>query len=145
MIAADRAVDAAFQRLSGDSTFSVLVGGRISREPIVPVGTGLPRFPYTTVGIQANPPPLTTLDATIVKERPVIRVSAWVTMGVGQGHALRRQIGDRIVTLLHGYRTIVGTVTIGKFVWIGHTDLTEEEVDGTYLHRVLLFRVEAHQ
>jgi hypothetical protein len=145
LILADRVVDLAYQRLSGDSTLSALVGGRIGGDPPIPPATGTPRYPYVTVGIQTNPPPLTTLDATIVKERPVIRVSAWVTMGTGQGHGLRRQIGDRIVVLLHGYRGVVGTVTVGKFVWIGHDDLTEEEVDGTYLHRVLLFRVEAHQ
>lgn len=144
MIAADRAVDLCFQRLSGDSTLSALVGARISREPIVPSATNLPRFPYLTLGIQANTP-LMTLEGTRVWENTVIRVSVWAdTKGSGQGWSMIRQIADRTDTLLQDYRGVTGGVTVVKYRLIGSEDMVDEEVDGTYLHRVLLYRTEAH-
>lgn len=143
MIAADRLVDLAFQRLSGDSTLSALVGARISREPIVPAGAGLPRFPYLALGIQANTP-LGTINATRIWENTVLRVSIWAGTGSGQGWSMIRQIADRVDTLLQGYRGITGGVTVVRFRLIETDDMVEEEVDGTYLHRVLLFRSEVH-
>lgn len=144
MILADRAVDVAFQRLSGDSTLSALIGGRISREPIVPAAAGLPRFPYVTLGIQANTP-LMTLEGTRVWENMVLRVSLWAdTKGAGQGWAMIRQMADRVDTLLQGYRASTGGVTAVKFRLIATEDMVEEETDGTYLHRAMLLRTEAH-
>lgn len=143
MIAADRAVDAAYQRLSGDSTLSALVGARISREPIVPSATGLPRFPYLSLGIQSNVP-LMTLDGTRVWENVVLRTSIWASTGNGQGWGSIRQISDRADTLLQGYGNVTGGVYVIKFRLIETDDMVEEEVDGTYLHRVLLHRTEAH-
>lgn len=145
MIAADRAVDLAYQRLSGDSTLSALVGARISREPIVPVATGSPRFPFLTLGTQSNTP-LMTLEGTRVWENMVLRVSLWAdTKGSGQGWAMVRQMADRVDTLLQGYRATGGGVTAVKFRLIEVDDMVEEEVDGTYLHRVLLYRCEVHE
>lgn len=144
MIAADRAVDLAYQRLAGDSTLSALVGARISREPIVPAATGLPRFPYVALGIQANTP-LMTLEGTRVWENMVLRVGMWAnTQGSGQGWSMIRQIADRVDTLLQDYRAVGGGVTAVKFRLIETDDMVEEEVDGTYLHRVLLWRCEVH-
>lgn len=145
MIAADRAVDLAYQRLSGDSALSALVGARISREPIVPAGTGLPRFPYLTLGIQTNTP-LMTLEGARVWENMVLRVSMWAdTKGAGQGWSMIRQMADRVDTLMQGYRVAGSGVTAVKFRLIETDDMVEEEVDGTYLHRVLLYRCEVHE
>lgn len=142
MIAADRAVDLAYQRLSGDSTLSSLLGARISREPIVPVVSGA-RFPYLTLGIQANTP-LGTLNETRVWENTVVRVSIWVDMTSGQGEGMMRQISDRIDTLMQGYGGTTGGAEIVKFrLADGPTDLPEEDADGQHLHRVLLYRTEA--
>jgi hypothetical protein len=144
MIAADRVVDAAYQRLSGDSTLGALIAARISREPIVPASTGAARFPFITLGIQANTP-LMTLEGARVWENMVLRVSLWAdTKGAGQGWSMIRQMADRVDTLLQGYRASTGGVTAVKFRLIETDDMVEEEVDGTYLHRTLLFRTEAH-
>jgi hypothetical protein len=140
MIAADRMVDLAYQRMSGDSTLSALVGARIGREPIVPVGTGLPGFPYVSLGIQSNVP-LETLDTVRVWEDAILRVSIWVT--VGQGHGILRQISDRVDTLLQSYRGTTGGAEIGKFRLLDTTDLVEDDVDGQRLHRVMLYRSQA--
>ena len=142
MIAADRAIDLVYARLSGDSTLSSLVGGRIGREPIIPVATGLARFPYVSFGIQANTP-LGTLNATRVWENTVVRVSIWATMGTGQGWAAVRSIADRVGTLMQGYGGTTGGAQVVKFRLIETVDLIEDEVDGQRLHRVLLFRTEA--
>lgn len=144
MIAADRALDLSYQRLAGDSTLSALVGGRISREPSMPAGTGLPRTPSVTLGIQSNVP-LGTINATRIWENMVLRVSLWATVGTGQGWSVIRQMADRVDTLLQGYRGESGGVTAVKFRLIGTEDMVEEEVNGTYLHRALLYRTECHQ
>ena len=140
MIAADRVVDAAFQRLSGDSTLSALVGARIGRDPIIPVGTGLPKFPYLSLGIQANTP-LETLDAVRVWEDAILRVSIWATAGQGWGAV--RSISDRVDTLLQSYRGTTGGAEVGKFRLLDTTDLVEDDVDGQKLHRVMLYRSQA--
>lgn len=140
MIAADRAVDLAYMRLSGDSTLSTLVGARMGREPIIPVGAGLARFPYLDLGIQANTP-MGTLSGTRVWEDMLLRVSIWVT--AGQGHGVMRQIADRVDTLLQGYGGTTGGAEVVKFRLIETRDLVEDDVDGQKLHRILLFRTEA--
>lgn len=137
MIAADRMVDLAFQRLSGDSTLSALVAARIGREPIIPVATGLPAFPYLSLGIQSNVP-LETLDAVRVWEDAILRVSIWATAGQGWGAV--RAISDRADTLLQSYRGTTGGAEIGKFRLLDTTDLVEDDVDGQRLHRVMLYR-----
>lgn len=142
MIAADRAIDLAYVRLSGDSTLSSLVGARIGREPIMPVAVGLARFPYLSLGIQANTP-LGTLSGTRVWENTVVRVSIWVTAGQGEG--TMRQISDRADTLLQEYGGATGGVRVVKFRLIeGPTDLVEDDEEGQKLHRVLLYRTESH-
>lgn len=143
MIAADRVVDAAFQRLSGDSTLSALVGARIGREPIIPVAVGLAGFPYVSLGIQANTPLMTT-NGTRVWENTVLRVSAWVT--AGQGHGVMRSITDRVDTLLQGYGAVsTGGAYVVRYRLLDTTDLVEDDVDGQRLHRVMLYRCEAHE
>lgn len=142
VIAADRAVDLAFQRLSGDSTLSALVGARIGRAPIIPVAAGLARFPYLDLGIQSNTP-LATLDETRVWEDMILRVSIYVTGG--QGWGALRAISDRVDTLLQGYQGATGGATIIKFRLIdGGPDLPEDDVEGVKLHRVLLYRAQVH-
>lgn len=144
MIAADRVVDLAYQRLAGDSTLSALVGARISREPAASSAAGLSRFPYVTLGLQASTP-LTTLDGTRVWEDAVLRVSLWSSLATGQGWSMIRQMADRVDTLLQDYRGATDGVTVIKYRLIGGPDdLVEQEVDATYLHRVLLYRSEAH-
>lgn len=143
MLAADRVVELAYARLSGDSTFSTLVGARIGRDPILPVAAGLARFPYASLGIQANTP-LGTLSHARVWENVVLRLSIWVTMQTGQGWGMLRQIADRADTLLQGYGGTTSGAVVVKFRLIESTDLVEEGEDGQYLHRVLLYRSEAH-
>lgn len=142
MIAADRAVDLAFQRLSGDSTLSALVGARIGREPIIPVATGLARYPFVTVGVQSDTP-LGTLNGTRVWEDTIVRVSAWAL--AGQGEALLRQIKDRADTLLQGYGGVTGGVQVVKFRLISVDTLPENDEEGQKLHAVLLYRTEARE
>jgi hypothetical protein len=137
VIAADRMTDLAYQRLSGDSTLSALVGARIGREPIMPVATGLAAFPYLSLGIQSNVP-LETMDTTRVWENAILRVSIWATAGQGWGSV--RAISDRVDTLLQSYRGTTGGAEIGKFRLLETTDLIEDDVDGQKLHRVLLYR-----
>lgn len=136
-IAADRAVDLAYARLSGDSTLSALLGARIGRAPIIPVAAGLAKFPYLDLGIQTNTP-LETLDATRVWENMLLRVSIWVT--AGQGWGLMRSISDRVDTLMQGYRGNTGSAEIGKYRLESSVDMVEDDVDGQKLHRVLLYR-----
>lgn len=143
MIAADRLVEAAYARLSGDSTLSALVGARIGREPILPAGAGLPAYPFVSLGLQTNTP-LMTLSADRVWENAILRVSAWVTMGSGQGWGGLRAISDRIDTLLQGYGTTTSGVTVVKMRLIDSTDLVEVDQGVNYLHRVLLYRSENH-
>lgn len=140
MIAADRAVDLAFQRLSGDSALSSLVGARMGRSPIIPVATGLARFPYLDIGTQTNTP-LDTLNGTRVWEDTIVRVSIWTT--AGQGHGVMRQISDRVDTLMQGYGGTTGGAQIVKFRLVETTDLNEDDEEGQKLHRVLLYRTEA--
>lgn len=137
MIAADRACDLAYARLSGDSTLSALLGARIGRAPIIPVAAGLARFPYLDLGIQSNVP-LETIDAVRVWENMLLRVSIWVT--AGQGWGALRAISDRVDTLMQGYRGTTGSAEIGKYRLIESTDIVEDDVDGQKLHRVLLYR-----
>lgn len=140
MIAADRAVDLAFQRLSGDSTLSSLVDARMGRSPIIPVAAGLARFPYLDIGTQTNTP-LATLNGTRVWEDTIVRISIWTT--AGQGHGVMRQISDRVDTLMQGYGGTTGGAQIVKFRLIETADLNEDDEEGQKLHRVLLYRTEA--
>jgi hypothetical protein len=137
MIAADRAVDLSFQRLSGDSTLSALVGGRIGRAPIIPAAAGLARFPYLDLGIQSNTP-LETIDASRVWENMLLRVSIYAT--AGQGWGVVRQIKDRVDTLMQGYRGTTGGAEIGKYRLESSTDMVEDDAEGQKLHSVLLYR-----
>jgi hypothetical protein len=143
VIESDRVIELAYQRLSGDSTLSSLVGGRIDREPAMPVATGQPRYPFLTLGAQAATP-VNTLSGVRVQQNVVLRTSIWATMASGQGWAILRQIGDRIDTLLQGYGGTASSVYVVKFRLIDVTDLVEESNGEHVLHRILLHRTEAH-
>lgn len=144
MIAADRAVDTAYQRLSGDSTFSALVGARIGRDPIMPVAAGLVRFPYAAIGIQSNVT-LNTINGTRVQDNAIVRLRLYATMAAGQGWAAIRSMSERADTLLQRYSTISGGAMVGAFRLIETVDTTPDDIGTQYIQRVLLFRVEAHE
>jgi len=143
MIAADRACELMYTRLSGDSTLSSLIGGRVGREPILPAATGQPKFPYVSLGVQASTPLMTT-NGTRVWENVVLRVSVWATMAAGQGWGGMRAISDRVDTLLQGYGGTTSGATVVKFRLISSTDMVEDDQGVQFLHRVLLYRTESH-
>lgn len=143
MIAADRAVDVAYQRLSGDSTFSALVGARISRDPIVPVAAGLDRFPYATVGLQTNVV-LNTINGTRIQENAILRVRLFATMASGQGWAVIRSMAERADTLLQRYSTTSGSAMVGAYRLIETVDTMPDDIGTQYVQRTMLYRVEAH-
>lgn len=144
MIAADRAVDTAYQRLSGDSTFSALVGARVGRDPIVPVAAGLPTFPYASIGIQSNVT-LNTINGTRVQENAVLRLRLYATMASGQGWAVIRSMSERADTLLQRYSSISSGAMVGAFRLIQTEDTTPDDIGQQYIQRVMLYRVEAHE
>jgi hypothetical protein len=147
MLAADRVVEAAYQRLSGDSALASLVGGRISRDPEPPFGAGDQTDPSIALGFQAATP-LNTANGARVWEDVILRVRVTVTTRSGQGWGLLRQIADRVDTLLQEY----GQITISG-VYVVKLRLDAPYIDDIIRHdqastvfdlqRILLYRSEA--
>jgi hypothetical protein len=143
MIESSRVVSLAYQRLSGDSSLASLIGSRVSRDPAVPVATGVPRYPFVTLGAQSSVP-LTTVGGERVKQRVTLRVSAYVSMASGQGWTMLDQITDRVDTLLDGYSGTTGGVVVGKLVLYDSADLVDEINSEFFPYRVLLYVAEAY-
>jgi hypothetical protein len=147
MLAGDRIVEAAYARLSGDSTLSSLVGGRISRDPEVPPPDSDTTYPYIALGIQSATP-FNQANADRVYEDVVLRVRATVTTVSGQGWGLLRQICDRLDTLLQGYGmvTVSGIYVVKLRLAAPYFDdvIRHDGASGVFdLQRVFLYTTEA--
>jgi hypothetical protein len=146
MLAADRVVEAAYARLSGDSALSALVGGRITRDPEIPPA-GDTTYPYIALGIQSATP-LNQANGDRVYEDVILRVRLTATTRTGQGWGLLRQMADRADTLLQGYAavTVSGVYVVKLRLDAPYFDdvIRHDQVSNVYdLQRVLLYRSEA--